>query len=101
MEEETFFEEELTTLEEILDFRESGFSNKIQIKDFRNLHDILKDFQESPFELDSNTRVFLIDENKMNLFKTELKNLASKPWSTMSWRRCSQRRWRRNLNSLP
>jgi len=78
MEEETFFEEELTTLEEILDFRESGFSNKIQIKDFRNLHDILKDFQESPFELDSNTRVFLIDENKMNLFKTELKNLASK-----------------------
>ena len=76
MEEETCFEEELTTLESLLDFRESD--SKIQAKDFRNLYENLKEFQESPLALDANLRVFLIDENKMNNFKGDLKDLASK-----------------------
>lgn len=76
MEEETCFEEELTTLESLLDFRESD--SKIQAKDFRTLYENLKEFQESPLSLDANLRVFLIDEGKMNNFKGELKDLASK-----------------------
>ena len=78
MEEEMNFDEELSTLETILNFREPEFPFNFKALELRKLQDLLKEIQEVPMNIDSNLQVFIVSETKMNEFKSSFRNLNEK-----------------------
>ena len=72
------FDEELSTLETILNFREPEFPFNFKALELRKLQDLLKEIQEVPMNIDSNLQVFIVSETKMNEFKSSFRNLNEK-----------------------
>ena len=78
MEEETTFDDELSALQSVLSFQEPDFPLDFKANDLKNLQSLLNELQETPLEIDSKTKVFLISEAKMSEFITNFSTIQAK-----------------------